>query len=132
MNELTVEKLAHLLRQTLVWLEHPEFNALPLCGSPGTLAAHIRETLSEVCPRCYGPMRPGKATMQTFRGFADFPGGEAVTMSPGGPGKLIDCFKCERCGHSVTPNVLVEGAAGGLPPEAPARTQGSASPTRED
>lgn len=105
MNELTVEKLQHLLRQTLVWLEHPEFNALPLCGSPRALAVHIRETLSEVCPHCYGSMRPGKATMQTFRGFADFPGGEAVTMSPGGPGGLIDCLKCEKCGHSVTPNM---------------------------
>ena len=98
----TVEKLAFLLRQTLVWLEHPEFNALPLCGSPSALAAHVRETLSGVCSRCYGEMRPGKAMKQTLRGFADFPGGDAVTLSPGGPGVLIDCMKCHKCGYSVT------------------------------
>ena len=32
----------------------------------------------------------------------EFRGGEIVTMSPGGPGKLISCLKCPQCGWSVT------------------------------
>lgn len=28
-------------------------------------------------------------------------GGEVVTLSPGGPGQMIDCIKCSACGHSV-------------------------------
>lgn len=55
------------------------------------------------CRRCGGKMKPSKAIEQTWRGSADFPGMEVVTMSPGGPGRLVDCLKCECCGHSVTP-----------------------------
>lgn len=51
-------------------------------------------------------MKPSKAIAQTYGGSPDFPGGTVVTMSPEGPGKLIDCLKCEKCGHSVSsPNV---------------------------
>lgn len=54
------------------------------------------------CRKCGGEMRPGKAIQQTFTGTPDFIGGPVVTMSPGGPGKLIDCDKCAVCGWSVT------------------------------
>jgi len=43
---------------------------------------------------------------------------------------MIDKRDCQFTGEA--PNVQVEGAAGGLPPEAPARTQGSASPSCGD
>ena len=43
----------------------------------------------------------GQAIAQTVSGRPDFHGGEVVTMSPGGPGQLINCMKCSRCGHSV-------------------------------
>lgn len=45
--------------------------------------------------------------MSTFTGMPDFigdTGANAVcTMSPGGPGRLIDCLKCADCGWSVMP-----------------------------
>ena len=46
-------------------------------------------------------MKPGQAIQQTWTGNPDFIGGEAITMSPGGPGQLIDCEKCISCGWSV-------------------------------
>lgn len=55
-----------------------------------------------ICYRCGGEMKPGKAIEQTYSGSPDFIGGAVVTMSPGGKGRLIDCLKCEKCGHSVT------------------------------
>ena len=54
------------------------------------------------CPKCQGKMSYGKAIEETWIGTADFPGQEVVTMSPGGPGKLIICWKCKDCGYSVT------------------------------
>lgn len=56
----------------------------------------------EACRKCGGEMKPSKAIAQTLTGRPDFPGKEVVTISPGGPGRLIDCMKCEKCGHSVT------------------------------
>lgn len=57
------------------------------------------------CAKCGGEMKPGKAIAQTYSGTPDFPGGEVVTMSPSGPGKLVDCVKCELCGFSKTGDV---------------------------
>jgi hypothetical protein len=55
------------------------------------------------CRRCGGAMLHSKAIAQTYGGLPDFAGGPVVTMSPGGHGQLIDCLKCERCGHSIHP-----------------------------
>lgn len=75
-----------------------------------------RELLVLACRRCGGPMKPGLAMGQTFRsGSPDFIGGQVVTMSAGGPGKLIECLKCADCGHSVTPNTLVTAPAKAQP-----------------
>lgn len=55
------------------------------------------------CKKCEGDMQPGIAMGQTLTGMPDFPGDRhATTVSPGGPGKLIDCMKCTACGWSVT------------------------------
>ena len=54
------------------------------------------------CKKCGGTMKPSKAIEQTYTGSPDFVGGPVVTMSAGGPGKLVDCLKCEKCGWSVT------------------------------
>jgi hypothetical protein len=56
---------------------------------------------ADTCRRCGGQMQPGVAIEQTWTGTPDFPGHEVVTMSPGGPGKLVACRKCPGCGHSV-------------------------------
>ncbi len=46
----------------------------------------------------------GQAIQQTFTsGIPDFPGDNVcITLSPGGPGKLVDVLKCRDCGHSFT------------------------------
>lgn len=53
------------------------------------------------CKKCGGEMKAGTAIAQTYTGKPDFIGGEVVTMSPGGNGKLVDCVKCVDCGWSV-------------------------------
>lgn len=80
--------------------------------------ADALQFVTEKCRRCGGQMRRGKAIAQTFDGVPDFPGGEVVTISPSGPGRLIDCLKCSTCGHSVTANAgdhrsAACGASGG-------------------
>ena len=57
-----------------------------------------------LCKRCGGIMRQGIAMGQTWSaGIPDFPGQDTcITMSPGGPGRVIDCMKCEACGWSQT------------------------------
>ena len=49
-------------------------------------------------------MRSGGIAMEsTYTGSPDFPGGEVVTLSAGGPGRLVECGrKCVDCGHSET------------------------------
>lgn len=62
----------------------------------GELTSHFRI--------CNSAMTASKAIAQTFTsGLPDFPGQKyGITFSPGGPGKLIDCLKCQECGWSVT------------------------------
>ena len=55
------------------------------------------------CRKCGSPMAPGIALANTMTGTGDFGRDDVVTMSPGGPGKLIDCDKCTACGWSVSP-----------------------------
>lgn len=71
--------------------------------------ARVRAILSadpdlRLCKRCGGIMHPGIAIGQTWSaGVPDFPGQDTcITMSPGGPGRVIDCMKCEACGWSQT------------------------------
>lgn len=54
------------------------------------------------CKYCGHRMWPGIAMGQTFSGSPDFSGGPVVTISPAGPGVLIDCLKCPQCGYSVS------------------------------
>lgn len=48
-------------------------------------------------------MKPGKALAQTIvGGMPDFDGDtHSSTFSVGGPGKLVECLKCEKCGWST-------------------------------
>jgi hypothetical protein len=65
------------------------------------------------CFKCGGEMHPGIALAPTIRvGCADFPGTSPVdekgrpargqTFDFGGPGKVVDCLKCQLCGWSYT------------------------------
>jgi len=57
----------------------------------------------ELCRQCGGRMKDSQAIAQTFIGRGDFHDGDSqVTMSPGGPGALVDCRKCSECGWSVS------------------------------
>jgi hypothetical protein len=67
-----------------------------------SIAGEITSHDITICRRCGGQMVPSKAMGQTWTGRPEWPGDTLVTMSPGGPGKLIDCLKCEGCGHSVS------------------------------
>jgi len=60
-------------------------------------------TFQITCRKCGGHMADGVATGQTYTGALDFPGDAGpVTISAGGPGKVIPCRKCTMCGWSVT------------------------------
>lgn len=55
------------------------------------------------CKKCGGKMKPGQAIEETLVGVPDFIGSKGVcTVSPGGKGKLVDCWKCSVCGFSLT------------------------------
>lgn len=54
------------------------------------------------CSKCGGALEPGIALVDINGGVPDFEGGEVVTMSPTGRAKIVDCLKCETCGHSVS------------------------------
>lgn len=55
------------------------------------------------CLPCRRLLVPGIALLGTATGEPDFPGDTAITMSPGGPGRLVDCLKCPGCGYSMIP-----------------------------
>lgn len=77
-------------------------------GSPDLLLQDCSRGLSEWmeqrhCRKCNGDMRPSKAIEQTWIGMPDFIGTSHVaTLSPGGPGRLVDCLKCSVCGWSIS------------------------------
>lgn len=63
----------------------------------------VNPDIDRTCAKCGGEMEPSHALEQTFTpGSPDFPGSDIVTMSAGGPGRMIPCRKCKACGWSVT------------------------------
>lgn len=57
-----------------------------------------------ICSKCGGDMKEGLAMQSTLvSGMPDFIGDkQGITLSEGGPGRLIPCLKCEECGYSIT------------------------------
>jgi hypothetical protein len=47
---------------------------------------------------------------QTYTGYPDFIGGKCVTLSPGGPGRIVTCWKCPKCGYSFAPVAQLDRA----------------------
>ena len=78
------------------------YESLPLDGIIEAGIKEVQRQMRETCRKCDGKMLPGKALRETLAGLSDFPGGEVVTVSPGGSGVLVDCLKCTQCGWSVT------------------------------
>jgi DNA-directed RNA polymerase subunit RPC12/RpoP len=63
------------------------------------------------CPRCKVKLKKGIAIEQTFSGMPDFLSSkDVVTLSLGGSGKVINCWKCPKCGYSIMgdPRILDE------------------------
>ena len=54
------------------------------------------------CRHCAIPMKPGKSLVSTLTGEEDDIGG-CVTLSAGGPGRMVAVMKCPSCGHSFIP-----------------------------
>lgn len=71
-------------------------------GGTDRLTGLDADSVSPVCKRCEIPMKPGVAMMSTSYNTQDFPGSEIYTVVPGGPGEVVDCWKCPACGHSIT------------------------------
>ena len=57
-----------------------------------------------ICKRCKAEMNTGIATQQTYvGGLPDFIGDKhSSTFSAGGPGLVVECWKCPDCGWSMT------------------------------
>ena len=55
------------------------------------------------CKRCKVWMKKGIALQEGYSGIPDFIGSkEVVTMSPSGNSKLVNVWKCPKCGESRT------------------------------
>lgn len=55
------------------------------------------------CKKCGGIGKPSQALLNTIVGYEDFgndKGSVGTTLSRKGPAKIVDCMKCESCGHS--------------------------------
>jgi len=78
-------------------------NAFPVEVNGYDMWQIARAALKMTCKKCNGEMRLGQALEQTLiSGSPDFPGDKVgITMSAGGPGKLVDCMKCSDCGWSI-------------------------------
>jgi len=56
----------------------------------------VESAQPNTCRKCGGVMKPGQAMGQTMNCS------DEGTCSPSGPGYLMPCMKCEKCGWSVT------------------------------
>lgn len=54
------------------------------------------------CPKCQTALLPGQALEQTYKPGVDYDP-KGGTMMPGGTGKLIEVWKCPKCGYSRSP-----------------------------
>lgn len=65
--------------------------------------------MDKVCQKCNSIAKPSKAhlnTLVTFKDFHDDNDNDIVgrTQSRHGSAILIDCLKCDNCGHSWIPD----------------------------
>ena len=55
------------------------------------------------CFKCNATMIEGMALQNTIAGLPDFPGDtHACTLSLTGPPEMVPCWKCPKCGKSLT------------------------------
>ena len=58
-----------------------------------------------LCNKCGGNYHPARALVNTTVAAIDFSDIDIYgdTLSRSGPAKMVDCMKCESCGHSFIP-----------------------------
>lgn len=63
-----------------------------------------KTTEPPLCRRCGGKCYPSKALFNPLCGTPGFPDGilPGATLAPAADAVMIDCLKCEACGHSFT------------------------------
>lgn len=58
------------------------------------------------CRKCHVTMKSGMAIQNTLRYHPDFPGDtlgiDGQTVTADGKPVMIPCWKCPKCGHSIT------------------------------
>lgn len=57
-----------------------------------------------LCGKCRVPLKPGSAIVNSWESHDDFgadAGSDGCTVTQTGPPKVIACWKCPQCGHSV-------------------------------
>lgn len=91
--------IAQILQDIITWDDNQQPGVIP-----DQLIEDGRDALLRFCLKCNVEKVSGQALMTTLvAGSPDFPGDErGITMSPGGPGVVVTCWKCPKCGHSVT------------------------------
>lgn len=65
------------------------------------------------CKKCNGSMKESKVLLNSLVSFSDFGndvGQRGTTQSRNGNANLVDCLKCENCGHSYIPNEEIKQA----------------------
>ena len=102
LEEALDEAVADAIRMRAAIRQTLDENGHLADGDNCTLIVLKRAIGTQPCKKCGADMKPGVAIGQTFTGMADFIGGECCTVSPGGPGKLVECSKCPECGWSTT------------------------------
>lgn len=67
-----------------------------------------KTTEPPLCRRCGGKCLPSKALFNPLCGTPGFSDGilPGATLAPAADAVMIDCLKCETCGHSFTLNTF--------------------------
>ena len=67
----------------------------------------VVKCINPKCRKCGGEMKAGMALQNKFSGLPDFPDDtSAATISRSGPPKMVNVYKCIKCGHSFEKNQL--------------------------
>lgn len=54
------------------------------------------------CKKCNVALMQGEAIKQTYVSSPDDLGGDVRTFYAGGSGVLVPCWKCPKCGYSIS------------------------------
>lgn len=60
-----------------------------------------------ICKKCGGDCSKSKAIINLLSASSEWNDGDMLgaTLSPSNEGKLINCLKCKKCGHSFSTSI---------------------------